>query len=419
MLRIPGTGTVRHVDPSASLERLPGRILVTSPVAPPHDSGQAMVLERLYRGVDPADYRILVFDMEETPTDRGGPPLPHTTHIPRSWQGGQHGSGAAGFLASGRVAGAEIARRAAVIASMAKDEQCDAILATTGQLPSLPAAVAAGKLARLPVVLQVFDHWRLQGTTPSERWLGSALEPSVMRAADAVIVPNELLADAIQRTSGIRPIIVRNPVDDAALDDRPELPWPVDPEQLNIVYTGQVYDAQLDSLERVALALRERGLKHARLHIFHAGGQAINDRLSRWKRVELHPFITPPDIYEVQRTADVLLVPLAFAGMYRDIIRTSSTTKLADSLAAGRPVLIHCPPQAFPAWYATRHRCGLVAGSPSVDTVAGALRLLERDPALRERISAAALERARADFSIAAARAALRRVLGDVLGRVA
>ncbi len=51
----------------------------------------------------------------------------------------------------------------------------------------------------------------------------------------------------------------------------------------------------------------------------------------------------------------LLLLTLAFEGDHKDLVYSSSTSKLADYLASGRPILVHAPPGCVP---------GLVRPSP-------------------------------------------------------
>lgn len=396
--------------------RLPARTLVVTPVAPPHDSGQAIVLDRLLRNVHPDDYRLVVFSMDGTLRQvRDVDPLPgRTVTIPATWREDVEAQTLLEHVRAARHAAAEVTHRAKIIANIATAERCQVILATTGMLPSLPAAIIAGKMSGLPVVVQMFDHWQMQSVGRTGRSIGRLIEPSIVRSAAAVIVPNELLADIIQRHTGVRPVVIRNPIDDAALADRIPAPWPRLPKELRIVYTGQVYDAQAEALARVVAALNEPRLSRARLHVYAHQSREDLAAFGVTGSITVHPFIPAPDIYRVHREADVLVLPLAFAGVFRDIIRGSSTTKLADYLASGRPTLVHAPKGSFPAWYAATHSCGLVVDTPSPTALAAALRLLVQDGNLRSRLGEAGLRMARAEFDAGVARRKLACVLGQV-----
>lgn len=393
-------------------DRLPARTLVVTPAAPPNDSGQAVVLDRLLRPVHPDDYRLLVFAIHNSLPVRDAAPLPARTAVIRAtWSQAPSATALLDQVRIARHAASEVVRRARIIANVAIAEGCRVILGTTGLLPSLPAAILAGKMSGLPVVVQMFDHWQMQTPERISRTIGRLLEPTIVRSAASVVVPNELLADIVHRQTGVQPVVIRNPIDDAALADRAPAPWPLSPNELRVVYTGQVYEAQADALARLVEALSEPGLGRARLHVYAHQSREEVASFGVSGPIIVHPFVPAPDVYQVHREADVLVLPLAFGGIYREIIRSSSTTKLADYLASGRPTLIHAPKGAFPAWYAATNTCALVVDTPSSAALAAGLRLLMRDGDLRQRLGEAGLRQARAEFDAGVA----RRQLADVL----
>jgi hypothetical protein len=61
---------------SAARVRLPAKVLVYSPVLPPHDAGQAIVLYRLFRGIRPRDYCLVSFTNGPPPTGPSPVALP-------------------------------------------------------------------------------------------------------------------------------------------------------------------------------------------------------------------------------------------------------------------------------------------------------------------------------------------------------
>jgi glycosyltransferase involved in cell wall biosynthesis len=117
------------------------------------------------------------------------------------------------------------------------------------------------------------------------------------------------------------------------------------------------------------------------------------------------------EIPRVQQAADILFLPLAFASPYPGVIRTSAPTKMGEYLAAGRPVLIHAPPDAFICQYFRQHNCGLVVDKNDALALAQAIERILENAELRRDLSAAACERARTDFDIIASRRAFIELL--------
>jgi glycosyltransferase involved in cell wall biosynthesis len=182
--------------------------------------------------------------------------------------------------------------------------------------------------------------------------------------------------------------------------------------ELRIVYTGTIYDAQLDAVQDLLTAIERRDGRAATLHVY--GGQGEAELLARGLRGSLavHPHESADAIAAVQAAADVLFLPLAFRSPYPEVVRTSAPMKLGDYLAAGGPILVHAPAGSFVAEYCRRHDCALVVDRPEPARVAGALEELARDPSLRARLIENARGRARRDFSVDVARDRFAGVLG-------
>lgn len=106
----------------------------------------------------------------------------------------------------------------------------------------------------------------------------------------------------------------------------------------------------------------------------------------------------------IQRRADLLFLPLAFASEYPDIIRTSAPGKIGEYLASGTPVLVHAPKDSFVSWFFSRYQCGMVVNDDDPAPLSEALKILLSDCGLRETITRNACERAGSDFDARNAR---------------
>ena len=399
--------------------RLPVRMLLTSTAFPPLTAGHAVVLDRLFRDLHPDDYRIVHFDdyADQENLHSGWSALPAPTfRYPSDWW--QYlPDYPLSYVRRLRQLVGTVASTARTLAKICSAEQCRAIVVTTGTLPRLPAAALAAKLARVPLILLIWDFWRYLELDPFHRWVAETLEPAVLRSAAAVVVPNEMLAESIARLTGVRSVIIRLPIDDAALLGQGADPPPrQDSNGFSVVFTGQVYMSMTDPFNRLLAALEEPGMEDVTVHYHGRQSKEVLDVIGVKGRYVPHAFVPPPAVYDVQRDADVLFLSLAFEGLHENLVYSSSTTKLADYLAAGRPILVHAPPGAFPAWYVRRHRCGLVIDTPDPKALARAIALLRQDEGLRLRLGRNALARARADFSIDEARRRLAQLLADVTG---
>jgi len=114
----------------------------------------------------------------------------------------------------------------------------------------------------------------------------------------------------------------------------------------------------------------------------------------------------------IQKEADILFLPMAFASPYPEIVRTSSPGKMGEYLATGRPVLAHAPPNSFISCYLRTHKCGVVVDRNEPEDVAQAISSILTDADMRRRIGIQAKYRASVDFSLSAGQAALKCLLG-------
>lgn len=366
--------------------RLPRRTAFVTPVAPPHDSGQAIVIGRLLEGFDPDTWEVLstLRPEEEVPglpllarKPRRIPRLPLRFH---PW--------AALLVRTFHVAAALLRVRARAVVGM------------SGRLLELPSAWLAARLLRLPFFAWCVDDWLLQSVLDPGRRLAAALEPRILRSARAVMVSCPLLAEDLERRHGVRPVWVPNP-----WYDGPAAPSNGRPHRL--VFTGQVYAAHLDALQNTLRALDLLDRPGLRLDVF--SGWVAPGALEG-PRVEVHEHRPFAGIARVHEEADVLLLALAFRSPYPELIRASCPTKLSDYLRSGRPILVHAPEGSFTARYCRERGCGLVVDRDDPAALAEALARLLDDPELAGRLAARARECA-AEFAPERSRKTMLEVL--------
>ncbi len=422
------------------------RFAVLSTSLPPSWSGQAVVWLRLLQGVDPDAY-CLIGPREERDAGRRGRFLPelagrrHEIRAPLQWSRGvRFGVHRVRTQVNHLLRMAGVPARARRIAAILREERCDALVAGTGDMQDLPAAMLAARSTGVRLFVYMFDYYSHQWTEALPRIFAHLVERWIVQRANGVIVPNEGLGEALRRRYGIRAEVVRNP---CPAEDQPGSLDPgagpgagPSPERTagrgaercaesnvarrtertagpRIVYTGAIYGAQLDSFHNLLQALGRVRHAGARLHAWTAIGSAALRQMGIVGPVEIHPHAPPEAVPAIQREADILFLPLAFASPYDpEIVRTSSPGKMGEYLASGRPILVHAPADSFLARYFRRHRCGWVVDRKDPAALAEAIdRLLDDEPLGRE-LAANAWERSRHDFDVEAVRARFFDVLG-------
>lgn len=303
-----------------------------------------------------------------------------------------------------------VRHRARGIAAIVRRQQSVAIVSCTGgDLVDLPAAIEAGRLAGVPVILYYFDDYAIQRTILGKLWsscivshLGDVVEPHVLRQAAGVIVPNETLADDVRQRTSTPTCVVRNPVDtDLYARLRSQVSRsPVDQARpLRIVYTGSVYAAQADSIQRCCQAIAAaatRGVR-ASLHVYGPPPDreirgSLKDAPIAW-----HPPTGQQESAAIQVQADMLFLPLSFSCAYPELIRSSAPGKFGEYLASGTPVIIHAPADSFPVSFASRHGCAAICSTAEVESLTETICTIAGDAAVCDRLSSAAITAA-ADF---------------------
>lgn len=392
------------------------KVAVMSEYLPPARtwSGQASVLYRLLADVDPRAYCLLSrvdFDAPEHHAAENRLPAPYH-HLGNA-------IGESPENARGRERWAIRARRAwsvlrAIVrgAVAVRRGRCAAVIAAPDRVEDLPIAFAICRLAGARLYPYLFDDYATKWIHPREQAFARRVEPLLLRRSAGVIVPNEHLADELRRRHAVSATVVRNPCDPLAFERHRAAPPGDLLRPAAIVFTGAVYHAHYGAFRNLLEAIDLLDGDVAQLHLYTASEEAILADHGVSGAVVFHAHVPPASVPRIQQEADVLFLPLAFDSPYPDVVRTSAPAKMAEYLAAGRPILAHAPADSFVSSYFRRHRCGVVVDESDPAAVARELERMLGDAELRAQICASAWERACSDFHPDRARAALAKLVG-------
>ena len=169
-----------------------------------------------------------------------------------------------------------------------------------------------------------------------------------------------------------------------------------------MVFTGAIYGAQADAIRRLIVALDDPALARLDSHV-HLLSPMDRETVASFgirpgQRVSLRS-TSSAEALAVQRSSDVLFLPIAF-DLTPDQVRTASPSKMPEYLAAGRPILVHAPPDSYVARYAREHGFAEVVDEPDATALAHAVHRLATDDARRAELVRAArdtLERHRVE----------------------
>ena len=195
-------------------------------------------------------------------------------------------------------------------------------------------------------------------------------------------------------------VVIHNPFDLSGYEKNHRVSPAPDgvPAEKTIVYTGAVYEAHYSAFRNLIAAIDTAGIPGLKLHIYTSQSETRLAMNGIKGPVVIHRNLPNDRMPDIQRRADLLFLPLAFASEYPDIIRTSAPGKIGEYLASGIPVLVHAPRESFVSWYFSRYQCGLVVSDDDPALLSEAIRTLLSNRGLRETVTNNARERAKSDF---------------------
>jgi glycosyltransferase involved in cell wall biosynthesis len=398
------------------------KVALITHIIPPMWSGNPVMLARIFGGLEPDSYCVISRMRPESIRSEHvamkALPARHY-HIPPGLPFMHRSLLGKGVLRERVSIPLGIILRARRIAKIVRSERCDAIIACSGgeDLLDIPAAWLASRMTGARFYPWLFDHYEELWAHAEHLWKFSRswsmitwLIRRVMLDAAAVIAPNEFTASVVRERYGADAAIVRNPVDLSAYEE-PTAESDDASEELRIVFTGAIYEAHFDAFRNLVAALALPGAP-ARLHIYTALAPAKLAAEGIVGPIVFHGHLAVDEVPTVQRSADVLFLPLAFESHFPELVRTSSPGKLGEYLGAGRPILAHVPADSFVAWYLREHEAALVVDRRDPRKLRSAIDRLAVDPALRRRLAFNAWRCATEDFEVSLVRGAFSRLVG-------
>ena len=393
------------------------RFALCTRFTPPLWSGQAVVIGRLLDGVDPEKYCMVSLPLYPEKKDCVDytsalpgrryllPPektLPHL-FLPEKWK------------ETWRRIGLhyQIWQRGINIVKALKEDPADTIVGCSGDLLDLPAACMASLILRRRFIVYFFDDYTEQWwADPPLRNLVRRFERYTVSKAAKIFVTNEYMKVHIRSLHRKNSEIIRNPYPEGPFP-KASACFPSVPDEVKIVFTGAVYHLNFDILRAVINALKLIDEIPCRLHIYSAQPPEQLEKAGLvGPSVVIHDHVKPEEAAQIQRNADILLIPFSFASHAKGIIRTAATAKLADYLAAGRPILALCQDDSFLTWFLNKWECGIALSSGASRKIADAIHTIVTQPGLRKKFQENSQKAALKEFNPIVNRDRLIRLLG-------
>lgn len=285
-----------------------------------------------------------------------------------------------------------VRRRAEEIVAALTNSPPSVMIGCSGNPYDLSAAALAADKLGASFVAYLFDDPIYQNPVGQARELARKLERMWSHKAAEIICPNERLGAVIHLRTGRACAIIRNPAGNAEKQNPPFVTSSALP--MRIVYSGSIYNAQADSLMRLATVVN-RNPEKFRLEVYSPQSErTMADLGIRGSAVSHFSHVGDDLIAPIHSQADFLYLPLGFADDIRPIVETSSPGKIGDYLISDVPILVHAPANSYVTDFFRRHDAGLVVDHPSVEALEQGVRVLAENRSQSARFKINALQAA-------------------------
>jgi glycosyltransferase involved in cell wall biosynthesis len=243
----------------------------------------------------------------------------------------------------------------------------------------LVAAYQAAEDLDLPLAVYFDILWEERGENVD---LAREFEHRIVERADIRVAITETAAAHLTAKHGhpfeVIPHVMDPPEEDPAEDGPP-------PDEAVLHFAGGVYGRMnQDSVVRAARVVMSSSAA-ARFEIY---GPELEDVLP--EDVLGHEKIRcgwakRTEIEDIQRRSSVLLLPQAFESSTPEMIRCNFPTKALEYMRAGRPILVHSPPESYLTKVAREYDFGVVVDEPDERQLREGLERLLDDAEVRRR----------------------------------
>lgn len=272
----------------------------------------------------------------------------------------------------------------------------------------------SGKL-QIPIVTYVCDEYYFvaEAAGPLDRYRLRRLQEKVRQLMDKtshLVVISQELEQAYSSHFGVPATVLMT---GAATE--PAAPR-LEKAPTSISYFGNIRCNRFLSLGQIGKCLdelnRERGT-HYTLNIYSAEKDAqILDSLRQYESIQLRGFVSGDAFEEAMAQSQLLLHTEAFDETSMDFVKHSVSTKIADSLASGIPLLAYGPGGIASMAHLLHHGCAITATAE--DQLKAMLERAFDDAEARAEVVANALETAKTCHDSAKNSRTLRTLLRQI-----
>jgi glycosyltransferase involved in cell wall biosynthesis len=275
-----------------------------------------------------------------------------------------------------------VALRALIIA---KRNKVESIFALFPNHYFLIAAYLTHKISGLPLTVYWVDVYHEGRPHFFEKWIAGIFERRILISAKRNYVMTPFLQEYLREKYGIETEVLPIPTELTPAGNRSDDSDAVGGE-IKIVFTGRIYDAQLDAIVNMIHALKLLPELNIKLILITPSDKKKLESLG----IQGNNVLAFPgkrdDCIAYQRRADILFLPMAFRTASPLVVNLSLPSKVLEYFAAMRPILIHAPSESYITHYAKQRGFAVVVDRPDPIELSDAIRQLIRDREKRNSI---------------------------------
>lgn len=253
-------------------------------------------------------------------------------------------------------------------------ENAELLLGYSDYGPVLFSTYLLHRIAKKPYFLYFYDLYYGNNFSLPYKILAYFLEPRLFKEAEKVFVMSETLQEYYQKKYEREAILIRNSIPIPESKPKTKINHL---EPYKIVFTGTIFELQADAIKNLIKAVGEIQNPKIQFWLYspHDKNFLNNQGIFESEKVIFAQGL-PQEMPEIQKSADILFVPLSFKTKYTLVINTSSPGKTYEYLVSGRPILIHAPRKSYLAQYIKKHNCGLVVDEENIEQLKEAIKKL-------------------------------------------
>lgn len=241
------------------------------------------------------------------------------------------------------------------------------------------------KLTKKPFFLHFYDLYYGNKLPLVYRTFAYFLEPKLFESASKVFVTNEALQEYYQKKYKREIFVISNSI---LIEKSEPEPFLNHSELYKIVFTGTIYWPQIEAVKNLIRAVDELQNPKIQLYLYTPHDKAyLKSRGIFESKKIVFAAGSPSEMPEIQKSADILFVPLSFRTKYPLLINTSSPGKTYEYLVSGRPILIHASKESYIAKYAKKHNFALVVDEENIEKLKEAITELITNRNLVKRLT--------------------------------